>query len=246
MKMHWMGGAGLALAALVAVAGTQGALAAAASGYKVVDRIAGPDGGWDYAAVDAKNNRVLVARGNNIMSVDLATKAVNGTFATGEGTHAALPINDGAQVLITNGRANTATIVDGKTGALVATIPTAKGPDAATFDPATGLVLVMGHASGDVTLIDPKAKKAVGTITIGGDLEAAAVDGAGKAYVNVENKGEVVAIDIKAGKVLARYKPEGCEGPTGIAYDKAGDRLFITGKDWPHLYEIRLDAEPVR
>jgi glutaminyl-peptide cyclotransferase len=26
----------------------------------------------------------------------------------------------------------------------------------------------------------------------------------------------------------------------GIAYDKAGDRLFVTGKDWPHLYEIRL------
>ena len=26
----------------------------------------------------------------------------------------------------------------------------------------------------------------------------------------------------------------------GIAYDAAHDRLFVTGKDWPHLYEIRL------
>jgi glutaminyl-peptide cyclotransferase len=26
----------------------------------------------------------------------------------------------------------------------------------------------------------------------------------------------------------------------GIAYDKEHDRLFVTGKDWPHLYEIRL------
>jgi len=26
----------------------------------------------------------------------------------------------------------------------------------------------------------------------------------------------------------------------GIAYDKAADRLFVTGKTWPRLYEISL------
>jgi glutamine cyclotransferase len=26
----------------------------------------------------------------------------------------------------------------------------------------------------------------------------------------------------------------------GIAYDEAGKRLFVTGKNWPRLYEIRL------
>jgi len=26
----------------------------------------------------------------------------------------------------------------------------------------------------------------------------------------------------------------------GIAYDKAGDRLFITGKLWKKLYEIKV------
>ncbi|MDR3506492.1 MAG: glutaminyl-peptide cyclotransferase [Caulobacteraceae bacterium] len=28
----------------------------------------------------------------------------------------------------------------------------------------------------------------------------------------------------------------------GIAYDREHDRLFVTGKNWPHLYEIRLTA----
>ena len=27
----------------------------------------------------------------------------------------------------------------------------------------------------------------------------------------------------------------------GIAYDAVGDRLFVTGKNWPHLYEIALE-----
>ena len=30
----------------------------------------------------------------------------------------------------------------------------------------------------------------------------------------------------------------------GIAYDSAGDRLFVTGKLWPKLYEINLVTNP--
>ena len=28
--------------------------------------------------------------------------------------------------------------------------------------------------------------------------------------------------------------------PNGIAYDAKDDRLFVTGKNWPKLFEIRL------
>ncbi|HKT76332.1 MAG TPA: glutaminyl-peptide cyclotransferase, partial [Sphingobium sp.] len=28
--------------------------------------------------------------------------------------------------------------------------------------------------------------------------------------------------------------------PNGIAYDAKGDRLFVTGKNWAKLFEIRL------
>jgi glutamine cyclotransferase len=28
--------------------------------------------------------------------------------------------------------------------------------------------------------------------------------------------------------------------PNGIAYDKATNRLFVTGKNWPSLYQIKL------
>jgi glutamine cyclotransferase len=30
----------------------------------------------------------------------------------------------------------------------------------------------------------------------------------------------------------------------GIAYDAAGDRLFVTGKLWPRLFEIKLVPRP--
>jgi hypothetical protein len=207
-----------------------GAAVAAPSGYHLVNRVAGPDGGWDYASVDTVNNRVLVARGTFIMSLDLASGTVNPNFAPANGAHAAMAVNNGAQVMITNGKSNSVTFVDAKTGAPVGAVDVGKNPDAATFDADSGLVLIMNHSGGDITLVDPKAMKAVATIPVGGALEAAAVDGAGKAWVNVEDKGEIVAIDLKARKVLAHYKLAGCEGPTGIAYIPA-DREVITTCD---------------
>jgi glutamine cyclotransferase len=41
-----------------------------------------------------------------------------------------------------------------------------------------------------------------------------------------------------------RQDPTGNAVLNGIAYDSAGDRLFVTGKLWPRVYEIRLRPLP--
>jgi len=214
----------LGLAAVLLAAGG----AEAASGYHVVDRVAGPDGGWDYVRVDAKNNRVLLTHGASVMAVDLATRAVT-SFAPGQRLHIALPVNGGSEVLVTNGGANAAEFYDLK-GTKLASVETGKGPDDAAVDPKTGLLVVVDHSGGQFTLVDAKAHKAIGTIDIGGDLEEVAFDGTGKAYVNVEDKGEIAVVDIPGRKVVAHWKIEGCEGPTGLTYD-AADRLLLAACD---------------
>jgi glutaminyl-peptide cyclotransferase len=62
----------------------------------------------------------------------------------------------------------------------------------------------------------------------------------------------IARIDPATGKVVGWIdlgglgpRPEDTVDPAndvlnGIAYDAAGDRLFVTGKRWPHVYEIRL------
>jgi DNA-binding beta-propeller fold protein YncE len=199
---------------------------AASSGYHVLDRVSGPDGGWDYVRVDPTANRVLVAHGGSVVTLDLATKAVTPGLAPGAILHDAMPVNGGAEVLVTNGGTAEAVFYNAKTWAETARVKTGAGPDAAAFDAKTGLVLVMDHRGGDVTLIDPKTHKAVGAIAIGGDLEAAAVDGTGRAYVNVENKNEIVVVDVAKRSVVTRYPLAGCDGPTGIAYDAADKQLI--------------------
>jgi DNA-binding beta-propeller fold protein YncE len=66
----------------------------------------------------------------------------------------------------------------------------------------------------------------VGSVQVGGALEAAAVDGRGRAFVNVENRNEIAVIDLTQRKVVARYPLPGCDGPTGLAYDAADDQLI--------------------
>ena len=195
---------------------------AAAPVYKLLDRIPGPDGGWDYVRVDTAANRVLVVRGSSVMAVDLASKAVTTGLAPGVRLHDALPVN--GELLVTNGGTATAVFADAKTGASLAVVPTGKGPDAATYDPVSGLVLVMDHAGGQVTLIDPKAHAAVATIDVGGDMEAAAVAN-GRAYVNIEDKNEIAVIDIARRSIVARWPLPGCDGPTGIVLI-SGQRLL--------------------
>ena len=72
----------------------------------------------------------------------------------------------------------------------------------------------------------------------------------GEIYANIWQSDEIVRISPRTGKVLGRIDLNGIidkrelESPdavlNGIAYDPTGDRLFITGKRWPKLFEIKL------
>jgi len=72
----------------------------------------------------------------------------------------------------------------------------------------------------------------------------------GEIYANVWGTAFIVRISPRTGRVLGwidlrelyRYINSGqsVDVLNGIAYDSSGDRLFVTGKCWPHLFEIQL------
>ena len=78
----------------------------------------------------------------------------------------------------------------------------------------------------------------------------------GKIYANVYTKNIIVVIDPKSGVVEKQidfsgllpvdyFKDDESKANNvlnGIAWDKAGKRLFVTGKKWPHLFEVKLQA----
>jgi hypothetical protein len=216
-----------ALAALVLIAGP--ALAAPPH-YAVLDRIAGPDGGWDYVRVDETHGRVLITRGTRVQAIDTATAKVEDGLVPGAREHVALPLPGGREMLVTNAGDDTAVFADLVTGKASGAVPVAHGPDAGIVDPASGLVLVMGHSAGAVTLVDPASHRVVGEIAVGGTLEEAAADGSGRAFVNVEDRNEIAVLDVAARRTVAHWKLKDCDGPTGLAYDP-DDRLLVAACD---------------
>lgn len=72
----------------------------------------------------------------------------------------------------------------------------------------------------------------------------------GKIWANVYTSDLILVIDPETGKVEAtvdcsgilpdRLRTPDTDVLNGIAYDSEEDRIYITGKNWPELYEIRL------
>ena len=127
---------------------------------------------------------------------------------------------------VTAGKNNNVVAFDLKTLKVVATIKTGANPDAIVYDPASKHIFAMNHTGGDITVIDPAALDKTVTIPVGGKLEFAVADGVGHVFVCVEDKNELVQIDSKANRVLARWDLTPGDGPTGLAIDLAHQRLF--------------------
>jgi glutaminyl-peptide cyclotransferase len=77
----------------------------------------------------------------------------------------------------------------------------------------------------------------------------------GRIFANVWQSNSIVVIDPQDGRVTAQIdlpnllsaqdRTGGVDVLNGIAYDARHDRLFVTGKMWPKLFEIRLKPTPL-
>jgi YVTN family beta-propeller protein len=196
-----------------------GGAAPAALHYHVVARMAAGDGGWDLLSVAPADQRLYVAHGDGVIAFDLRSGKATDKIVAGQRVHAAVAIPGTHDVLSTNGESNNALLFDGLTGRIRATIPTGTRPDAAAYDPVTRTLWIMNPGSGDVTVADAATGKVVATVPVGGSLEMGEADGHGHLYVNVEDKNEVAELDTRARKLIRTFALDGCDGPTGIAYD---------------------------
>ena len=214
--------AALALAASVRAADTAG-------GYKVVQTLrVGGDGGWDYLAVDAAARRLYVTRGTRVMVFDADTLAAVGEIPNTAGVHGVALAPELGRGYASDGKAASVTIFDLKTLKPIEDVKvTGENPDAILYDPFSKQVFAFNGRTANATVLDAASGKVKATIALGGKPEFATTDLAGRVYVNIEDKSEVVAIDAGKNEVAARWPLAPCEEPSGMAIDRAHNRLFV-------------------
>ena len=119
-----------------------------------------------------------------------------------------------------------------------------------------GRRLIMSDGTARLRFLDPDTLAETGSVTVTADgvpvdqlNELEWVDG--EVLANIWQTDRIARIDPETGRVKAFIDLTGLlpHDPSmdpnddvlnGIAWDAAGGRLFVTGKDWPSLFEIRL------
>jgi glutaminyl-peptide cyclotransferase len=118
-----------------------------------------------------------------------------------------------------------------------------------------GKRIIMSDGSAQLRFWDPVTLKETGRITVTADGQPVADLNElewvkGEIYANIWQTNRIARIDPASGRVAGWIDLTGLLNPSdeapdtdvlnGIAYDAQGGRLFVTGKKWPKLFEIRL------
>ncbi len=197
------------------------------AGYKQTKKITlGGEGGWDYFDVDPDTNHVFIPRGTHIQVVDAEGKQV-ADIPDIHGAHAIAFAPDLKRAFLSTD--NSVTILDTAKREVVQEVklPEGRDPDAILYDAASKRVFTFnGGGSNDASAIDAETGKVAGSVPLGGKPEFAQADGAGHVYVNVEDKGQIIAFDAKTLKKLHTWPLAPCKEPSGLAIDVAHQRLF--------------------
>jgi DNA-binding beta-propeller fold protein YncE len=187
------------------------------------------DGGTDYVSVEAATGRVFVSRSTHVMVVEGATGKVLGDIPNTPGVHGVGIAPKAGHGFTTNGGDQTVTMFDLKTLEVIKQIKVGPGLDGIMYDEADDRIILTNHSRpvGTLTAIDPTSGDIVATVELEDTApEGAATDGKGRIFVNNESKNTMQVIDAKTWKAVASWPLAPCDGPTGIAYDKATDRIF--------------------
>jgi DNA-binding beta-propeller fold protein YncE len=187
------------------------------------------DGGTDYVSVDSSTGRVFVSRATHVMVVNGATGQVVGDIPNTPGVHGAAFSTKANHGFTTNSGDQTVTMFDLKTLAVIKQIKVGPGLDGIMYDEPDDKIILTNHSRpiGTLTAIDPNSGDIVATVELEDNgPEGAAADGKGHIFVNNEGKSTIQVIDVKTWKATASWPLAPCDGPTGIAYDKATNRIF--------------------
>ena len=203
-------------------------LAQAKTGFKVLTTFPiKSTGGWDYITVSGETNRVYVSHGMQVNILNVSTGDSVGYIPDTKGVHGIALAPEFNKGYTSNGRANNVSVFDLKTNQVLKQVNAGTNPDAIFYDDFSKKVYAFNGRSKDATVIDAATDEVVATIPLGGKPETGVSDGKGKVFVNIEDTNEELEIDAKTYKVLNRWKLEGGEEPSGLAIDRATNRLFI-------------------
>lgn len=181
---------------------------------------------WDYLAINPETNNLYIAHGSQVNIINKTSGDSTGVLGNTSGAHGVAFVPSLHKGFLSNGKLNTVTVFDMQSNTTIAEIPVGQNPDAIMYDSVSGYVFVGNGKSASMSVIDPRENKVVKTLDLGGKPETAVSDEAGKLYVNIEDKNEIVVLNVHTLAVAARWPLGTGKAPSGLAIDPKHMKLF--------------------
>lgn len=184
----------------------------------------GGDGGWDYIVLN--NHKLYVSHSTHVDIIDENSGDSLGIIEGTTGVHGIAFDNDLNKGYTRNGRLNNVYVFDLGTNKVLKEIATGTNPDALMLEPFSKKIITCNGSGKSLSIIDPESDSVIATIAVMGKPEAAASDGKGMLYVNVEDKSEIAVIDLRNFTLSKRWPIAPGESAIGLAIDTKTHRLF--------------------
>jgi len=202
------------------------------SGYRVLRTIKlGGEGGWDYVTVDSAARRVYIPRSTHILVIDADSGKVVTDIQGMNGLHGVAVAPEFNRGFVTGNKTEqegTIYIFDLKTLMLTTSIKSNSiDTDSLEYDPFSKRVYVNNGDGMNLTVVDAATEKVVGTMPFKANPEAAAPDGKGSMFNDLEDKGQIMEYDEKTLTVKHLYPSAPCDTPVAMTMDQANRRLYI-------------------
>ncbi len=188
--------------------------------------VLGGEGSWDYMTFDAATRRLFIAHQTRVDVVAADSGASVGAILGLTRCHGIVILPDGKTGFVTDGGAGNVAVFDPATLQILARIPAGNNPDGLIYEASTRTLWAFNGAGNNVTVIDPSARKAIATVALPGKPEFPATDGHGTLFVNIEDKNSIARLDARTRALTSSWPLDGCDSPSGLAYDATGERLF--------------------
>ena len=183
---------------------------------------------WDYLTLDERRGYLFIGRrADGVTVYDVKARRVVRTIANSDDANAVALVPEFDRGYTTNGDGST-TVFRLSTLETIDRIKLGQDADAGIYDPVTKQIAFTMGDSQKIAFLEAKTGKPLGVLAMESKkLDGAAPDGEGHLFMALRDRNSLAKIDVAAHRVDNEWKTDGCEQPTGVAYDRTNTRIFV-------------------
>ena len=198
---------------------------------------------FDYQSFDPTTRRLWIAHmgADEVLAFDVRTRRVVARVPEMPGVTGVRAVPALHRVFAALSRTGEVAVLDDRTGRVLARLAGGRFPDGLAYAPGPGRLFVSDEFGRQELVVDVSSDTRRRSIPLDGEAGNTQYDSvAGRIWVAVQTRNELVAIDPSAERVVERLAVPGIGHPHGLSVDAPRRLIYVTGEENARLGVLDL------